>query len=158
MWITLWGDICSLKVLKAPGAVLTTFPIILILNSVSGPTQLTVAWEWGLGCKICSTQIIKLIMTGVRGGMWENGWGVCLCVCTCWVRELPRRTPNTETHTGQWALLPQYLWASFQFYCQQLAPICPALWAPNNGHLCSHRESKRDAARDLLSTYTQQPG
>ncbi len=84
--------------MKAPGAVLTTFPIILILNSVIGPTQLTVAWERGLGCKFCSTQIIKLIMTRVRGGLWEDGWGVCLCVHMLGEGITPKNSQHRDTH------------------------------------------------------------
>lgn len=50
--------------------------------------------------------------------------------------------------------MPQHFWAFFQFYRQQLGPICGALWAPNNGHLCSHSESKRYAARACATLHT----
>ena len=49
--------------------------------------------------KICSAQIIQLITTGARGGMWEDSRGVCLCACTCRPKALTRRAPIAQTHT-----------------------------------------------------------
>lgn len=132
--------------MEAPN--LTTFSIILSFNSVSGPTQLTVAWEWGLGCKICSTQIIKLL-TGVRGGMLEDGLFLCV-----------HMSGDTQTHTQNsepWC--PSIFGLSSSFTASNLPPSAGHSELPTMAtYVPTGRARDMPLGACTPHKHTQQPG